>query len=201
MGKKFIFSLIALWFSLMAFVFVPVLMRPSQIFDEDGLFATYDSHLQKVDIVKEISELVSPKHLNSGISIIHFNSPNCVCNNITQEHIKELNRDSLNQAYQSFVVTSSQTSPQQLSQDYFSSDKFSHNIFPVKSMTELNWLPALPAVMILMKGKLAYLGPYSSGEFCGTGNSYVEAIFKMIKTDVTPSILNGFDLGCYCKNR
>ncbi len=193
--------MIFLWLLLVVIVFWSTQIRPIQVFDENNLLMLYDTRQQKNILVKEVIGLVQSETLSSELAIIHFNKPGCTCNEITKSHIRDINKNQQENSYHSYFITSNQSVKERVSEDYFSDNVDAQkSIVLLDSLSSLDWLPALPAVMILDKGKLAYLGPYSSGTFCGSSNSYIEPVLDMINNKNTPSILNGVDFGCYCKN-
>ena len=60
-------------------------------------------------------------------------------------------------------------------------------------------VPASPAVAIWdSEGKLAYLGPYSSGIFCGEGEDFVSATLTSLLEGNVPYLNEHDALGCFC---
>ncbi len=60
-------------------------------------------------------------------------------------------------------------------------------------------IPSVPALLIFDdKGKLNYLGPYSSGYLCSSSGSMVDKVLAASKLGVSVGLVNTEAEGCYC---
>ena len=62
-----------------------------------------------------------------------------------------------------------------------------------------NFLPSVPAVIIYnTEAELIYVGPYSTGYLCSTGNGLVEALIPQMKQSASEPVVMSLARGCYC---
>lgn len=187
-------TLIGIWAVFIIFSFWYFQARNIKIFDEFSLLHTYQNVSEHAALKEKIIQQLGIKISLTNKTLIHFHWPECDCNNISASHIKEINQKYSAQGFDIYLVTVSGANQQKII------DELSiGNIIEIESFFELGWLPALPAVAIFDQSRLAYLGPYSSGTFCGPSNSYVELTLKLLRQGNNPQLVNGLEKGCYCQ--
>ncbi len=193
--KKIAFLLVSLWLSgvIIAFWFFEI--RTQLVFDEYDRFSEYRNIKQRKDLAEKIMTLAEIENQLNGVQIVHFHKPRCRCNKIPQAHIRKLNTSKTKRDYSTALVTTNEADLKEIKSTYNADTIIQTEIF-----STLSWLPSLPAVAILHQGKIASIGPYSSGFVCGPSNSYVELVLKLIRQKKAPQLFNGMELGCYCKN-
>ncbi|MFS0825388.1 DUF6436 domain-containing protein [Pseudomonas phoenicis] len=125
------------------------------------------------------------------IRVVHFWDPACPCNVGNQQHLAEL----LERFAGAEVVFYAVRKPG------------SQGRLPasLKALHELPGLPggatlpASPAVAIWdRQGALVYVGPYSEGAVCTSGNSFIEPILTALHAGRSVSATNTLAVGCYC---
>ena len=62
-----------------------------------------------------------------------------------------------------------------------------------------HFLPSVPAIIIYNEAsELIYVGPYSTGYLCTTGNGLVEALIPKMSEPVSEPVVMSLARGCYC---
>jgi hypothetical protein len=61
------------------------------------------------------------------------------------------------------------------------------------------FLPSVPAIIIYNEAsELIYVGPYSTGYLCTTGNGLVEALIPKMSQPESEPVVMSLARGCYC---
>ncbi|GAB2998222.1 DUF6436 domain-containing protein [Psychrosphaera aestuarii] len=124
------------------------------------------------DVVKKLVSV----HPLSGLAqkrVIHFTDPNCGCNKVPSEHKKDLDKVFEDQGFTIEIVEVSD------------------------SITSL--IPATPSLVVLDKGELVYMGPYSAGYSCSSNNSFVEVAMNNYSQGFNPNLIVSNVSGCFCQ--
>lgn len=109
-------------------------------------------------------------------SVFHIQQKNCSCNTSNLTHVARINA--------------------KVREHGFNSYKLDANDPVLQSII----LPSTPAIVVFdHDGKLAYMGPYSSGLFCGSGAGIVDGFINMVinNTHLGTTIVSDSQ-GCYC---
>jgi len=115
-------------------------------------------------------------------TLVHVKQSLCLCNAYSNTHIQTLNVLADQSLIQ--VIDVSLDALTQLQQS-------------VQWQTLLALVPSTPAtVLINSQGKIEYIGPYSSGLTCNSGNSFIEGFLSQPEGDLP--IANWINTGCYC---
>ncbi|BCE01857.1 DUF6436 domain-containing protein [Marinicellulosiphila megalodicopiae] len=162
-----------------------------------GLIVSANFLLEKYSLVKPfasdetintlLANQAQTKQSFSGISqssrtLIHINQPWCICNSFTSSHVLNLDKLATAQSIKTINVELGELSADQQSKDW-------QNL--------LSLIPSTPATVLLNdSGNIEYIGPYSSGLTCNSGNSFIEQFLKQEQSDKT--IANWISTGCYC---
>ena len=109
----------------------------------------------------------------SGFQLLHVFADGCVCNARARAHIRQLDILQV---------------PKGVQQHFFRPAEISAAGFT---------LPATPAVLIFLQGKLLYAGPYASGPLCALDDSLIAPILK--DKVILPGLwLNAETSACRC---
>lgn len=140
---------------------------------------SYDNYAASFD-----GELLSQSELKpkQGYAlVIHFIDPDCPCSRFSKKHIQDL--ESHFGPDVEFVS--------------FTNKSLEDQYRPRFSQLSV---PASPAVAIWdRKGKLAYMGPYSSGNLCGQGRDFVKKVLGSLEDNINPFWINQNSIGCFCE--
>lgn len=140
-------------------------------FDVNGLLL---SNAMDTEFDHRFTSLIEETlHTRNGV-VVHFTMDNCFCEYVAESHVTSVKKLASEHGFKNHVITLNSTS------------RFN--------------IPSVPAVAVInQKGKLTYLGPYSTGMFCSEGEGFVEqyinhntehnALGATIFTDAQ---------GCYC---
>ncbi|MBD9398919.1 DUF6436 domain-containing protein [Pseudomonas sp. PDM11] len=125
------------------------------------------------------------------IRLVHFWDPACPCNVGNQQHLGELLERYRERGVQ-FYAVQKPGSQGQLPQAL-------RTLQPLDGLRGSQLLPASPAVAIWdQRGELAYVGPYSSGFNCTSGNSFVEPLLDALLEGRKVLADNNLASGCFC---
>jgi len=142
---------------------------------------------------KQLESLLSNQDIESSTfssmtqhkrTLIHITQSFCLCNAYSSSHIQTLNTlaDKNNVAVR-HVSLDKLTNEQQHAPQW-------------KTLIDL--IPSTPSTVLLnSKGKIEYIGPYSSGLTCNSENSFIEQFLKQPEGDFT--VANWVNNGCYCQ--
>ena len=126
-----------------------------------------------------------------AIRVVHLWDPPCPCNVGNQQHLAELVQRFASQGV-SFYVWQKPGSRGQL-------PEMLKALQPLAELPGAEQLPASPAVAIWDRdGKLAYVGPYSEGATCTSGNSFIEPVLEALLAGRPVRSTGGLAVGCYC---
>lgn len=167
-------ALVAVWllFSFAAMFFFSV--KDIRAFDPIGelQFASTD-----IDFDLNVKNTFKTTFAILNKSAFHIQDKNCSCSDLSDDHVRSLNAKFTEAGYSIHTVT-----PQ-------NHDKI------------VSLVPSLPALVIFdTNGELAYLGPYSSGYYCGSRTSLIKPIVASITTNthIGALVISDSD-GCYCE--
>ena len=125
------------------------------------------------------------------VRLVHFWDPACPCNVGNQQHLAELIQRFGPQGVEFFAV-----------QKPGSRGQLPDTLNAMRALDSLpgaEQLPASPAVAIWdAQGKLAYVGPYSEGAVCTSGNSFIEPILDALVQGRQVNATHTLAVGCYC---
>lgn len=165
-------ALFAVWIAAsiaVLFFFIPV---PNTQFDDGRLYQAAKAHLfdQQFAVLAE-----SRIEKDIANTVIHFSSEkNCFCGTLARKHIESVKKSIANSGGNNIEI-------------------LLHN-----HSEWLQFIPATPSVAVFdSTGKLAYLGPYSTGAGCFTGSGIVENYIN-IQSVVGATVLSDAQ-GCYCR--
>ena len=148
-------------------------LQDIQYFDPNGTLQ-YSAMAETFDADVEMAFVQEFGALQN--SAFHIQDKDCSCSSLSNNHIRSLDIK------------------------FFESDFKVHTLTPQSNFRLVSILPSLPALVIFDdNGKLAYMGPYSSGYFCGAKSSLIEPIVTTIINDEHFGALVISDSqGCYC---
>lgn len=125
------------------------------------------------------------------IRLVHFWDPACPCNAGNQQHLAELLQRFADQGVSFYALQKPGTRgqlPKQLS-----------GLQTLDTFPGATSLPASPAVGIWDEnGRLVYIGPYSEGAVCNSGNSFIEPILEAVVAGRPVNATNSLAVGCFC---
>lgn len=125
------------------------------------------------------------------IRLVHFWDPACPCNAGNQQHLAELLQRFSDQGVSFYALQKPGTRgqlPKQLS-----------GLKTLDTFPGAASLPASPAVGIWDEsGRLVYIGPYSEGAVCNSGNSFIEPILEAVVAGRQVNATNSLAVGCFC---
>lgn len=125
------------------------------------------------------------------VRLVHFWDPACPCNAGNQQHLAELLQRFGNRGVSFFVLQKAGTRgrlPDQLSA-----------LQPLTALPGSAQLPASPAVGIWdANGRLVYIGPYSEGAVCNSGNSFIEPVLEAVLAGRQVKATHSLAVGCFC---
>ncbi|WP_448213458.1 DUF6436 domain-containing protein [Colwellia sp. MEBiC06753] len=107
----------------------------------------------------------------NGNMIVHFQSPNCQCDQVSSGHIMALN----NQAAHHFSIKQITVSA-------------NHSA-----------IPSTPAVAIVESGELLYFGPYGQGIGCNNSQGFAQTVLNNLNKGFRANIIVSDAKGCYCQ--
>lgn len=152
----------------------------------------------------------------SHINVVHWLNPDCDCVKFSQRYFKQL----LTDQKKTFSLSFS------LSKEPYSYINEIHTIvFPPGAINDIKqllpidlkvnlreltldeykyskaWLPSTPAAIILPNNNqdLAYLGPHTSGYFCGSGSNLISTVLNNLQKGMNSKWLNTESEGCFCE--
>lgn len=105
-------------------------------------------------------------------TILHFSSPNCECQQFSEEHIQDINRLAVN-----------------------------HN-FTIKniSIKKDKIIPATPSIALIDNtGNVIYFGPYGQGLACSQTNGYAQTMLNNYVKGYSANLVIKQARGCYCE--
>ncbi|MBE1301935.1 MAG: hypothetical protein GJ680_18770 [Alteromonadaceae bacterium] len=127
---------------------------------------------------QRFSALISSQIGDVKNAIVHFSDQECWCQFVGETHIASVVELAKNSGLQNHKIEKAQMS---------------------SSVSKL--IPSFPAVALFnAEGRLAYLGPYSSGIYCSVGNGMIEPFIKKISNAPNSAAIPMDAEGCYCKN-
>lgn len=111
--------------------------------------------------------------VEEGVVLVHVIADGCPCNYRARAHQRALAQDP------------------NLSQ-------VQHHVINADALVQSGFqLPATPAVLLFINGKLHYAGPYASGPLCALDESFILSILK--QRVILPGLwLNGDAIACRC---
>lgn len=130
--------------------------------------------------------------------VIQFWDPHCPCSDLAKEHLIEIQQHYAAQGVAFTLIT-----PQ--SNDRYTDtflDRFQLPNEPLrKQLAALPYVQTSPAALVLKPDNtLAYLGPYSTGAGCFTGEGrFVEQTLDKILSGNSREQINMLAVGCYCR--
>lgn len=167
-------ALITLWilYSFAAMLYFST--KDIRAFDPNGelQFASTDADFD-LNVKKTFKTVFNPLIK----SAFHIQDKACSCSGLSDRHVRLLNIKLAKAGYSVQTLT------------------------PQDHTKIASLLPSLPALIIFDEnGELAYLGPYSSGYFCGVKTSLIEPIVASIaaNTHLGALVISDSD-GCYCE--
>lgn len=113
----------------------------------------------------------------SSRTIVHFQTQDpCFCNTLSEQHQTELRQSLSDDGYELAVVNVPNT-PQWRA-----------------------WIPSFPALAVIGENRqLRYLGPYSAGYGCLSGENVVDAVVALTQqTTYLGANISSESKGCYC---
>ncbi|WP_051231503.1 DUF6436 domain-containing protein [Stutzerimonas azotifigens] len=124
------------------------------------------------------------------VRMVHFWDPACPCNTGNQQHLAEL-MQRYGRSVSFYVLQAPGTQgqlPEQLA-----------GLQPLATLPGAEQLPASPAAAIWdASGRLAYVGPYSEGAVCNSGNSFIEPILEALLAGRRVEATHSLAVGCFC---
>lgn len=106
-------------------------------------------------------------------AIIHFTADGCRCNKVPKDHKVEIDRLVKSEGFE--VINKKLNS--QLS----------------------DIVPAAPSVVVVDRGQLVYLGPYSAGYSCSKTNSFVDMAINNHLQGFSSDVVVSDVTGCFCQ--
>ncbi|MGS2719538.1 DUF6436 domain-containing protein [Paraglaciecola aestuariivivens] len=166
--------LIVLWGLGSLAAMILVASQDIQAFDPKGRLL-YASTSQDFDA--DVEKAFAQEFGRLDSTVFHIQDQDCKCSSLSNNHVRLIN--------------------QKVSQSAFSVKQLTPNTYQQLAAI----VPAVPALVIFdRQGKLAYLGPYSSGYFCGVNTSLIEPIVETIVNNTHLGALVIADSeGCYCE--
>lgn len=122
-----------------------------------------------------------------GIKVVHLRAPGCLC-----EYRTQLHRGQLYQRYHGSEVHFFELSTTALT------PLPGWTALPPATAAALAGIGAPGVAIFDGQNRLAYLGPYAEGYFCGSGNSWVEPVIDQLLAGKKVHSLNLFTSGCFC---
>lgn len=143
-------------------------------FDPDGTFAhkmsDIESDNQFASIIKQLGFSIDKK-------VFHYYQSGCACHLLGTLHRKSVEDLAVAYGYENVFVDLS--------------------LYPELS----GFVPSVPSVSVFNANQqLAFIGPYSSGLFCGAGKGLVEGFIKSSFLYYGSVVVSDAS-GCYCKVR
>ena len=167
------FLLIAVWILSSLMIMLYFGTKDIRAFDPHGELQFASTHIN-FDLSIEETFKTAFNDLNK--SAFHIQDQDCSCSILSDNHVRSLNI------------------------------RFEKAGYSVRTLSSQSYakivalFPSLPALAIFdLNGNLAYLGPYSSGFYCGARTSLVEPIVASItsNTHMGALVISDSD-GCYC---
>ena len=140
-------------------------------FDVNGLLL---SNAMDTEFDHRFTSLIEETLDTRSGAVVHFTMDNCFCEYVAQSHVTSVKKLASEHGFKNHVITLNSTS------------RFN--------------IPSVPAVAVInQKGKLTYLGPYSTGMFCSEGEGLVEQYINdnTEHNELGATILTDTQ-GCYC---
>ncbi len=140
-------------------------------FDVNGLLL---SNAMDTEFDHRFTSLIEETLDTRNGAVVHFTMDNCFCEHVAESHVTSVKKLASEHGFKNHVITLNSTS------------RFN--------------IPSVPAVAVInQKGKLTYLGPYSTGMFCSEGQGLVEQYINDNKEHnaLGATILTDAQ-GCYC---
>jgi hypothetical protein len=137
--------------------------------------------------------LALPKALSGAgpVRVVHFWDPACPCNAGNQQHLAELVQRFGDRGVRFYALQKPGTRgrlPDQL-----------NGLQTLADLPGSQSLPASPAVGIWdASGRLIYIGPYSEGAVCNSGNSFIEPILEAVLAGRQINATHSLAVGCFC---
>lgn len=134
-------------------------------------------------------------------TVINFWNPACACNRFNEQHIQRIIANYQTQGIRFVTVTDKKhfnDAAIKQARLKFDTELMSSHVFNDTALPPLS-----PSAAILNhEGKLVYLGPFSSGVFCGTGKTQFveEAITKILEGETVSLPQQNKAFGCYCES-
>ncbi|MBA1201583.1 thiol-disulfide isomerase [Pseudomonas capeferrum] len=177
------------WITVLLSLLCAALLWWAYVGFQDRYLRPFDNQAQLFagDTLRLPPELAGP----GPVRVVHFWDPACPCNVGNQQHLSELIERFADKGV-TFHVVRKRGSHGQLPANLSA-------LQPLDGLLGDEQVPASPAVAIWDRdGKLAYLGPYSEGAVCNSGNSFVEPILEALIQGRQVRASNTLALGCYC---
>ncbi|MCJ8314207.1 MAG: hypothetical protein HRU38_18820 [Saccharospirillaceae bacterium] len=179
MRKKLILSIVAI-LCLSLFLSANILLENILI----KPFAT-DAQLEQLLSNQHVSNQTFQKISKQQRTLVHVTQSFCICNAYSSTHIQTLNTLAQNQSIKVIDVVL---------------DSLSKNQQHEQWQRLIALVPSTPATILLnSNGKIEYIGPYSSGLTCNSGNSFIERFLTQPQGDLP--IANWINTGCYCSTQ
>tara|TARA_B110000881_G_C18308004_1_gene380480 strand:+ start:15 stop:557 length:543 start_codon:yes stop_codon:yes gene_type:complete len=176
MHKKIILSLL---FTLFLAVFLSANIWLENILIKP--FAT-DTQLETLITNQNVSNQTFHNISQQQRTLVHVTQSFCICSAYSSTHIQTLNALAEGQSIAVIDVALDALTANQQNDEW-------------QNLIEL--IPSTPAtILINSKGKIEYIGPYSSGLTCNSGNSFIERFLTQPEGDL--AIANWINTGCYC---
>lgn len=121
---------------------------------------------------KDLAQLQLVPDNGRDAVVVHFIDPDCPCTRFSLPHISDLEHKLAGHI------------------DFRPATTLANATFTI---------PATPAVAIWSKsGELAYFGPYSGGDICGSGDDFVTSVVNQLQAGTNPKWFNLDAVGCFC---
>ncbi|MAG75937.1 MAG: hypothetical protein CL811_04175 [Colwelliaceae bacterium] len=161
--------ILAVWLSFTYAAFAYVVNKQLVDFDPSGWLATTSHKVIKESLEANLS-------INTqGRSVVHFTQANCHCQQFSDRHVESIDK---------------------------LANKADFNISRVELSSETAskaMIPSTPAVAIIEKGELVYLGPYGAGVGCSEVSGFAQTVLNNVAKGFSDNILISDAKGCYCQ--
>ena len=161
--------ILATWLCFTYGAFVYVVKNQLVDFDPSGWLAHAEHQVIKDNLQANLAIDVQ------GRTVVHFKQANCHCQQFSDRHVKSINKMA---SQANFNVSQIELTAESAS----------------KAM-----IPSTPAVAIIEKGELVYLGPYGAGIGCSEVGGFAQTVLNNVTKGFRDNILISEAKGCYCQ--
>lgn len=163
--NKFQVTLFIGWLTFTAIAFTLFTLKRIVPFDPNGAL----EKVSKTELINKIFE--SNKSIDKANTIVNFYQADCACNEVSKNHIKQLENLAVSNSYNFINV--------QLEKDQF--------------------IPSTPSIAIIdNQSNLVYFGPYGEGIGCSQTNGFAKTVFKNHLKGYSSNLIISSAQGCYC---